>query len=66
MIIDGLLKAEPHLKIAERVLDPKKYLHLTDDIMPFIEASEDPVSLASNISSNTLANSVFSPCLAIS
>ncbi|PPQ80277.1 hypothetical protein CVT26_008850 [Gymnopilus dilepis] len=42
MIIDGLLKAEPHLKIAERVLDPKKYLHLTDDIMPFIEASEDP------------------------
>ncbi|KAF8905721.1 hypothetical protein CPB84DRAFT_1745279 [Gymnopilus junonius] len=42
MIIDALLLADPYLKIAERVLDAKKYLHLTDDIMSFIEASEDP------------------------
>ncbi|RDB20331.1 Deoxynucleoside triphosphate triphosphohydrolase SAMHD1 [Hypsizygus marmoreus] len=42
MIIDGLLAAEPHLHIADRVFDPEKYLHLTDDIMPQIEASTEP------------------------
>ncbi|KAG5637909.1 hypothetical protein H0H81_002737 [Sphagnurus paluster] len=42
MIIDALLEAEPHMKIAERVYDPKRYLHLTDNIMLQIEASEDP------------------------
>lgn len=43
MIIDGLLAAESHLKIAERVFDPEAYLYLTDDIMPQIESSKDPV-----------------------
>ncbi|KNZ80826.1 SAM domain and HD domain-containing protein 1 [Termitomyces sp. J132] len=42
MIIDGLLAAEPHLKIANRVDDPRKYLYLTDDIMGRIEESTDP------------------------
>jgi len=45
MIIDGLLAAEPHLAIAQRVYDPKRYLYLTDDIMPQIEASTSPVSI---------------------
>jgi deoxynucleoside triphosphate triphosphohydrolase SAMHD1 len=45
MIIDGLLAAEPHLGIAKRVFDPKQYLFLTDDIMPRIEDSTDPVRL---------------------
>jgi len=44
MIIDALLSAEPHLKIAKRVFEPEKYLHLTDNIMPFIEASTEPVT----------------------
>jgi hypothetical protein len=44
MIIDGLLAAEPHLGIAKRVQDPNRYLYLTDDIMPQIEASTAPVS----------------------
>ncbi|KAG6827134.1 hypothetical protein H0H92_013083 [Tricholoma furcatifolium] len=42
MIIDALLLAEPVLQIAKQVFDPAKYLHLTDDIMGRIEASEDP------------------------
>ena len=44
MIIDALLEAEPHMKIANRVDDPKEYLHLTDDIMGRIEESTEPVS----------------------
>ncbi|KAF9457401.1 hypothetical protein BDZ94DRAFT_233579 [Collybia nuda] len=42
MIIDGLLAAEPILKIAERVFQPERYLHLTDNIMPQIEADPNP------------------------
>lgn len=41
MIIDALILAEPHLKIAERVFQPEKYVHLTDEVMGWIEASED-------------------------
>ncbi|KAK0455724.1 uncharacterized protein EV420DRAFT_1621251 [Desarmillaria tabescens] len=37
MIIDALLLAEPHLKIASRVFDPEKFTYLTDDIMTQIE-----------------------------
>ena len=44
MIVDALLSADPHLKLAERIFDPEKYLHLTDTIMPIIEASTDPVT----------------------
>src|SRR5271163_2411319 len=44
MIIDALLSAEPHLKIAKRVFEPEKSLHLTDNIMPFIEASTESVT----------------------
>lgn len=47
MIIDGLLAAEPHLHIASQVFEAEKYVHLTDDIMPQIEASTDLVSLNS-------------------
>ncbi|KAF8890397.1 hypothetical protein BD779DRAFT_1704306 [Infundibulicybe gibba] len=42
MIIDGLLEAEPILNFAQQVFIPEKYIHLTDDIMPRIEASDDP------------------------
>ena len=44
MIIDALLAADPHMKIAEQVDKPEKYVYLTDDIMPTIERSEGPVS----------------------
>ncbi|EPQ59809.1 HD-domain/PDEase-like protein [Gloeophyllum trabeum ATCC 11539] len=42
MIIDALLAAEPHMKIAEQVFDPERYVYLTDDLMPRIEMSRDP------------------------
>ncbi|KAF9530924.1 hypothetical protein CPB83DRAFT_787510 [Crepidotus variabilis] len=42
MIIDGLLAAEPYMKIADRIRDPKKFLFLTDSIMETIRASEAP------------------------
>ncbi|KAJ7983116.1 hypothetical protein DFH06DRAFT_1172457 [Mycena polygramma] len=42
MIVDALILAEPHMKIAEQIDIPKKFLYLTDDIMPRIESSEDP------------------------
>lgn len=45
MIIDGLLAAEPYMKIAERICDPKRFLHLTDNIKDEIEASTAPVSI---------------------
>jgi len=41
MIIDALLAAEKHLKIAERIKDPRKFLHLTDAILLRIEESVD-------------------------
>ena len=45
MIIDALVAAEKHMKIAERIKDPKKFLHLTDTILLQIEQSVDePVS----------------------
>jgi hypothetical protein len=44
MIVDALLLAEPHLKIAERIRDPKKFLYLTDSIMDRIQESTEPVS----------------------
>lgn len=43
MIVDALLAAEPYLNFARHIFDPKRYLHLTDDIRVRIEASEGPV-----------------------
>jgi hypothetical protein len=40
MIVDGLIAAEPHMKIAEQIFDPNKFLYLTDDIMSRIQSSE--------------------------
>jgi len=45
MIVDALLSADPYMKIVERIFDPKKYLHLTDDIMARIQSSEEPVCI---------------------
>ena len=45
MIVDGLLAAEKHLHIADKVFEPEEYVYLTDNVMPFIQASRDPVSL---------------------
>ncbi|KAJ7124520.1 hypothetical protein C8R44DRAFT_148982 [Mycena epipterygia] len=42
MIVDALILAEPFMKIAEQIEIPKKFLYLTDDIMPRIESSDDP------------------------
>ena len=33
MIVDALLSAEPHLRIAEQVFHPEKSVYLTEDIM---------------------------------
>jgi deoxynucleoside triphosphate triphosphohydrolase SAMHD1 len=45
MIIDAMLLAEPYLKIASHINDPKKYLGLTDDIRSEIQRSQAPVSI---------------------
>ena len=44
MIVDAMLAAEPYLKIASHINDPKKYLGLTDDIRTEIQRSQAPVS----------------------
>ena len=44
MIVDAMLAAEPYLKIAAHINDPKKYLGLTDDIRTEIQRSQAPVS----------------------
>ena len=43
MIVDGLKAAEPFKKIAKQIKDPSRYVYLTDDIMPEIERSQEPV-----------------------
>jgi deoxynucleoside triphosphate triphosphohydrolase SAMHD1 len=43
MIIDAILAAEPHMKIAEQIADPKRYMWLTDDIKLRIQADPAPV-----------------------
>lgn len=42
MMLDGLLSANQHLRFAEHVKDPSKYLHLNDSLMLRIESSEQP------------------------
>ncbi|KAL5488449.1 hypothetical protein ACEPAI_6567 [Sanghuangporus weigelae] len=42
MIVDALKAAEPTIKIAKQILDPAKYVYLTDNIMERIEMSEEP------------------------
>ena len=42
MLIDALKAAEPVMKIANLIHDPKKYVHLTDNIKARIEESDDP------------------------
>jgi hypothetical protein len=44
MMVDAMLAAEPYLKIAGQIDDPKKYLGLTDDIRTEVQRSEAPVS----------------------
>ena len=44
MIVDALCSADPHLNITQRIFEPQQFLHLTDNIMPFIEATTDPVT----------------------
>jgi deoxynucleoside triphosphate triphosphohydrolase SAMHD1 len=43
MIVDAMLAAEPYLKIASYINDPKKFLGLTDDIKTEIQRSQAPV-----------------------
>lgn len=42
MLVDALRAAEPFMHIAEQIMDPGKYVYLTDNIMERIEMSEDP------------------------
>lgn len=42
MLIDMLVKAESYMKIADRIYDPKRYVHLTDSILEVIESSNAP------------------------
>ena len=44
MIIDALLEAEPYLKIADHIENPKKYVYLTDNLLNKIEESTEKVS----------------------
>lgn len=43
MIVDALLKAEPILHLGLQIMDPAKYVYLTDDVMGMIERSQDEV-----------------------
>ncbi|KAJ7476897.1 hypothetical protein B0H11DRAFT_2031118 [Mycena galericulata] len=43
MIMDALKLAEPIMKIAEQIDIPQKFMHLTDNIKPQIEQSDDPM-----------------------
>jgi len=43
MIVDALLAAEPALKFANHINNPKKFLYLTDHIMSEILSSDKPV-----------------------
>ncbi|OCH87676.1 HD-domain/PDEase-like protein [Obba rivulosa] len=40
MLVDALLTAEPYMRIAQRIFDPRKFLFLTDNIKAIIESSE--------------------------
>ncbi|KAH8115674.1 hypothetical protein DFH11DRAFT_1299236 [Phellopilus nigrolimitatus] len=42
MIVDALKAAEPTMAIAKQILDPRKYVYLTDNIMERIEMTDDP------------------------
>ncbi|KAJ2926166.1 hypothetical protein H1R20_g10921, partial [Candolleomyces eurysporus] len=42
MVVDALLLAEPHMKLAERVYDPDSFLYLNDYILNEIERSKAP------------------------
>jgi len=42
MMVDAMLAAEPYLKIASHINDPKRYLGLTDDIRTEIQRSQAP------------------------
>jgi dihydrodipicolinate synthase/N-acetylneuraminate lyase len=44
MMVDAMLAAEPYLKIASQIYDPKRYVGLTDDIRTEIQRSQAPVS----------------------
>ena len=46
MIIDALLAADPYMQIAKCIEQPSEYISLTDDIMPFIERTKNPVSVS--------------------
>lgn len=39
MVIDALLQAEPYLKIADYVENPKRYVYLTENLLNNIEES---------------------------
>lgn len=42
MLVDALKAAEPVMQIAHQIRDPKKYVHLTDNIMARIEQCDHP------------------------
>lgn len=43
MVVDALLEAEPYLKIANLVENPKHYVYLTDNLLNKIEESTEKV-----------------------
>lgn len=53
MMLDSLLSANRHMRFAEYMKDPRKYLYLNDSLINRIEASEEPVRHCPN-SSNDL------------
>lgn len=43
MLVDALLEANKHMRFAEYIHDPTKFLHLTDYLRTQIESSTEPV-----------------------
>ena len=50
MVVDALLAAEPYLKFAKSIEDPKRYVYLTDHLLNKIEESTEKVRSSLHIS----------------
>lgn len=63
MIIDALKAAEPVMGIAKQILDPAKYVYLTDNIMERIEMMDDPALAESQRIFDRLRNRDLYKCV---
>lgn len=42
MVADALYEANPFFKFTEAIHKPDRYMMMTDNVLPFIEYSDDP------------------------